>query len=202
MEHAKSDEKGGVGFEKDVQKFTDNAEGTISLKEFLEQVGRCGERVAGNTGKRVYTGVQGMIDESTTHEAITEIYDDLITARNPKGTYDTNAYEWLYGDADEDGIYPWRWTDETVRMLNVKIKKMMSDAWNPLLAKTQGADAWDIVQLTEHQPATSRLTSALGGLKEAYEDYVAFLHVNRDTSSVLPGARGHRQGGVGGDHWG
>ena len=56
MEHAKSDEKGGVGFEKDVQKFTDNAEGTISLKEFLEQVGRCGERVAGNTGKRVYTG--------------------------------------------------------------------------------------------------------------------------------------------------
>ena len=65
MEHAKSDEKGGVGFEKDVQKFTDNAEGTISLKEFLEQVGRYGERVAGNTGKRVYTGVQGMIDEST-----------------------------------------------------------------------------------------------------------------------------------------
>ena len=49
MEHAKSDEKGGVGFEKDVQEFTDNAEGTISLKEFLEQVGRCGERVAGNT---------------------------------------------------------------------------------------------------------------------------------------------------------
>ena len=97
-----------------------------------------------------------MVDESTTHEAITEIYDDLITARNPKGTYDTSAYEWLYGDADEDGIYPWRWTDETVRMLNVKIKKMMSDAWNLLLAKTQGADAWDIVQLTEHQPATSR----------------------------------------------
>ena len=160
MEHAKSDEKGGVGFEKDVQKFTDNAEGTISLKEFLEQVGRCGERVAGNTGKRVYTGVQGMIDESTTHEATTEIYDDLITARNPKGTYDTSAYEWLYGDVDEDGIYPWRWTDETVRMLNVKIKKMMSDAWNLLLAKTQGADAWDIVQLTEHQPATRRLTSA------------------------------------------
>ena len=31
---------------RDVDKFRDNAEGTTSLKEFLEQVGRCGENVA------------------------------------------------------------------------------------------------------------------------------------------------------------
>ena len=38
MEHDKSETKGGVGFEKDVQKFTGNAEGTISLKEFAARL--------------------------------------------------------------------------------------------------------------------------------------------------------------------
>ena len=48
QEHNKKDEE-NIG--KDVDNFRDNAEGTTSLKEFLEQVGRCGENVAGRTGK-------------------------------------------------------------------------------------------------------------------------------------------------------
>ena len=56
QEHNKKDEE-NIG--KDVDNFRDNAEGTTSLKEFLEQVGRYGENVAGRTGKNIYTGNQG-----------------------------------------------------------------------------------------------------------------------------------------------
>ena len=105
MEQDKSSDTKG-GFEKDVHNFHDNTEGSISLKEFLEQVWRCGERVAGITGKRIYTGTQGLINEDTTHEEITVIYDDLITARSRGGTYDTNAYEWLYVETDEGDTHP------------------------------------------------------------------------------------------------
>eukprot|EP00937_MAST-01D_sp_MAST-1D-sp2_P004004 g4004.t1 len=184
MEHDKSSDTKG-GFEKYVHNFHDNAEGSISLKEFLEQVGRCGERVAGITGKRIYTGTQGLINEDSTHEEITVIYDDLITARSRGGTYDSDAYEWLYAETDEDGITPWRWTDSTVRNLNVKIKKLMRDAWNLLLVETQGANAWGIVQLTEDQPETGRLHGALKGLKEAYEDYVP--HEKRTAKTRMQG---------------
>ena len=31
------------GYERDVARFADKSDGTTSLKEFLEQVGRCGE---------------------------------------------------------------------------------------------------------------------------------------------------------------
>ena len=108
MEQDKSSDTKG-SFEKDVHNFHDNAEGSISLKEFLEQVGRCGERVAGITGKRIYTGTQGLINEDSTHEDITTIYDDLITARSRGGTYGSDAYKWLYAETDEGGITPWLW---------------------------------------------------------------------------------------------
>ena len=77
------------------------------------------------------------------------MYDDLVVARARGAGYDRDAYE--YGEVGEDGISPWRWTDATIRSLNVKIRKMMRDAWNLLLIKTRGADAWEIVQLTEHR---------------------------------------------------
>ena len=168
---------------RDVDKFRDNAEGTTSLKEFLEQVGRCGENVAGRTGKNIYTGNQGIISQNTLRDEITQIYDDLVVARARGSGYDRDAYE--YGEADEDGIATWKWTDATIRSLNVKIKKMMSDAWNLLLVKTRGADAWDIVQLTEHQDETKRLDNALKGLKEAYEDYAP--HEKRTAKTRMQG---------------
>ena len=49
QEHNKKDEE---NIRKEVDNFRDNAEGTTSLKEFLEQVGRCGENVAGRTGSQ------------------------------------------------------------------------------------------------------------------------------------------------------
>ena len=101
MEHDKGSDNTG-GFGKDVDKFRDNTEGSISLKEFLEQVGRCGERIAGSTGKKIYAGTQGLINANTTHEEITIIYDDLITARSRGGTYDKDAYEWLFAETDSD----------------------------------------------------------------------------------------------------
>ena len=180
QEHNKKDEE-NLG--KDVDNFRDNAEGTTSLKEFLEQVGRCGENVAGRTGKNIYTGNQGVINENTSRDEITQMYDDLVVARARGAGYDRDAYE--YGEVGEDGTSPWRWTDATIRSLNVKIRKMMRDAWNLLLTKTRGADAWEIVQLTEHQDETSRLNNALRGLKEAYEDYAP--HEKRTAKTRMQG---------------
>ena len=36
-----------------VDRFKDNAEGTVSFKQFSQQIGRCGERIAGETGKSI-----------------------------------------------------------------------------------------------------------------------------------------------------
>ena len=98
---------------RDVDKFRDNAEGTTSLKEFLEQVGRCGENVAGRTGKNIYTGNQGTISQNTLRDEITQIYDDLVVARARGSGYDRDAYE--YGEADEDGIARLRRQRKTTR---------------------------------------------------------------------------------------
>ena len=91
QEHNKKDEE-NIG--KDVDNFRDNAEGTTSLKEFLEQVGRCGENVAGRTGKNIYTGNQGVINENTSRDEITQMYDDLVVARARGAGYDRDAYEY------------------------------------------------------------------------------------------------------------
>ena len=64
------------GYERDVARFADNSDGTTSLKEFLEQVGRCGERIAGNTGKQIYTGSQGLTDDPRCLEILRSVYGD------------------------------------------------------------------------------------------------------------------------------
>ena len=111
-----------------VDRFKDNAEGTVSFKQFSQQIGRCGERIAGETGKSIYLGEMATIDESFTDADVSKIYEDLITAKTKDGRVDHDAYYYDYAETDSDGITPWRWTDATVRMLNVKIRKMITDA--------------------------------------------------------------------------
>lgn len=153
-----------------VERFKDNAEGTVSFKQFSQQIGRCGERIAGETGKSIYLGEMATIDESFTDEDVSKIYEDLITAKTKDGRVDHDAYYYDYAETDSDGITPWRWTDATVRMLNVKIRKMITDAWHLILDKTHGADAWDIVELTESS-GPKRLTKAWDELRTTYDDY-------------------------------